>query len=88
MKPTFTHDCDKCRFLGTIPSANHGTVDLYVCTNDADPLGPSLIARFGDEGPDYASQPEKIVRQAKTLLDLTKALALFDAQKGTDGSHT
>lgn len=46
--PRFTHDCDKCDFLG-----RHGNWDLYYCYKDV--FGPTVIARFGDEGSEYIS---------------------------------
>lgn len=45
--PKYQHDCTKCKYLGrTI--GNGKIVDLYV-HND------TLIARYGDDGPDYYS---------------------------------
>lgn len=43
--PKFKHDCTSCVYLGHFE--DH---DLYYCPND-----PTVIARFGDEGPDYGS---------------------------------
>lgn len=40
----YTHDCDKCIFLGT-----HSRYDLYYCE-----ANPTVIARYGAEG-DYNS---------------------------------
>lgn len=42
-KPVFAHYCADCRFLGHFWSA-----DLYVCAT-------SLLARLGDDAPDYVS---------------------------------
>ncbi len=61
MKPQHIHDCDKCRFLGSVKweAAENGVADLYVC-EDAD-MGASfaeratLIARTGSDGPEYTS---------------------------------
>lgn len=61
MKPHHDHDCDKCRFLGSVKweAAENGVADLYVC-EDAD-MGASfaeratLIARTGSDGPEYTS---------------------------------
>lgn len=51
--PKFTHDCSKCQFLGT--EHDH---DLYICATRMIPgLGPSIIARFENDGPDYTSMP-------------------------------
>lgn len=47
MTPQFEHDCTRCIFLG-----RWETYDLYFC-----PQGPfpTVIARFGNDGPQYAS---------------------------------
>jgi hypothetical protein len=46
MKPRFKHDCLNCKFLGFYQ--NH---DLYYCNN----VVPTVIARYGDNGPSYLS---------------------------------
>ena len=43
MKPRYKHDCDECTFLGP-----YRGFDLYVCDW-------TVIARFGDDDPDYKS---------------------------------
>jgi len=50
--PRFKHDCQRCRYLGTIVSSG-GLADLYFC--DQSGSRPTVIARFSDEGSDYAS---------------------------------
>jgi hypothetical protein len=47
MKPKFKHDCEVCIFLG-----HHDDYDLYY---HPDMVMDTLIARFGDGGPEYAS---------------------------------
>lgn len=42
-KPMFKHDCDKCKYLGSLP---HG--DMYCCTD-------TVIFRYGSEGEEYVS---------------------------------
>lgn len=50
----YQHDCDQCRFLGTFLD-----LDVYVCGK----FGPrSIIARFGDDGSDYASMPLEFLK--------------------------
>lgn len=49
MEPKFKHDCTACHFLGHF--FKH---DVYVCDNGYS--GGSIVARYGDEGPDYQSQ--------------------------------
>jgi hypothetical protein len=48
--PRYQHDCTNCRFLGTV-----ATYDLYVCEHIGGD-SPSLIARYGAEGSQYASR--------------------------------
>ena len=45
--PRFQHDCTACTYLG-----QHDEFDLYFC-----PQGsfPTVIARYGDDGPEYQS---------------------------------
>ena len=43
MSPKYKHDCESCRFLGTFFE-----FDVYLCHQ-------SIIARYGDDGPEYAS---------------------------------
>jgi hypothetical protein len=64
----FQHDCDRCTYLGSIDlreeqglderaqryaDAYQGKYDLYHC--DQGGPGPTLIARYGDDGPEYMS---------------------------------
>lgn len=51
MKPKFQHDCENCEFLGHFH--DH---DVYKCGQS----GKSLVARFSDEGSEYASWPRAI----------------------------
>ena len=44
----FQHDCDKCHPLGEF-----GDADLYYC--DQNIGGPTVIARYSNEGGDYQS---------------------------------
>jgi hypothetical protein len=43
----FTHDCDNCEFLGQF-----NEYDLYYCE---DAFEPTVVARYGDDGPEYTS---------------------------------
>lgn len=75
MKPQFTHDCDSCIYLGTESLDYHGDeifeiYDLYFCA--ADIGGPTVIARYGDSGPEYKSgmvfaKPGHPLNRAKEL---------------------
>ena len=46
--PRYTHDCDRCTFLG-----NYNAYDLYYCTQCN--ITPTVIARFSDRAKDYLS---------------------------------
>lgn len=52
-RPQFQHDCDKCQFLGRYECRDYydewERYDLYQCE------GKTVIARFGDDGPDFSS---------------------------------
>ncbi len=54
--PQFKHDCDECHFLGQYVIAgscdpDNARFDLYFCEKSL----PTVIARYGDNGPDYSS---------------------------------
>lgn len=53
--PQFEHDCDHCVFLGrwTDPET-HTPYDLYFHPSK-EAFGETVIARFGSDGPEYAS---------------------------------
>lgn len=66
-RPRFTHDCDRCVFLGADEK-----YDFWFCPNTKSVTGQTVIARFGSEGPEYASG-----------LEIAQALA----QKGGNSEH-
>lgn len=50
--PAYTHDCEECRFLGRHQARPKTQLyDLYVCQK----AGGTVVARYGDDGPDYVS---------------------------------
>lgn len=55
-KPIFTHDCDACRFLGSVSYGNRWG-DLYVCERNPNVEMRSVIYRTGSDGPEYSSVP-------------------------------
>jgi hypothetical protein len=66
--PKYTHDCDACTFLGPytydapmVEGTEEITADLWYCSTAAG--GPTLIARFSSDGPDYGSCPINIVER-------------------------
>jgi hypothetical protein len=53
-EPRFVHDCDNCHFLGHYKSKQTGEdFDLYYCANSG--VYGTTLARFGNEGSEYAS---------------------------------
>lgn len=54
-EPQYEHDCEKCVYL-----SDYGDYDLYWCPQD--PVGETVLARFGNEGPDYVSCPPSLIR--------------------------
>jgi hypothetical protein len=75
-KPLYHHDCDQCRFLGSVRDADlgDGWVDLYAHAHkhpaDIEDHGrTTLLARYGNAGPDYTSIPA-------AMLDLTQRTSL------------
>lgn len=55
MAPRYKHDCDACRYAG-----NWEGQDLYYCPNCD---GGTVVLRYGDDGPDYASLPLDLARK-------------------------
>lgn len=59
MQPNWTHDCEHCRFLGAM--YNGGDLfDWYACKQ-------SVVARYGNDGPEYWSSLRSIVDDDKYL---------------------
>jgi hypothetical protein len=53
MKPIYTHDCDKCKFLGSmvIPIRDE-MADVYMSCGSSEM--PAVIFRWSDDPPDYS----------------------------------
>ena len=85
--PRFQHDCDRCKYLGSLrylaPMASPHPpkmkyAELYFCP--AEVSGPSVIARFGSVGPDYASSLASLVaRDVHNINQSTSGPALVTA---------
>ena len=73
----FTHDCDHCRYLGTVP-----TLEAYSASKLADlylsECGDTLIARVGNEGQDYYSMPRGLVQHMTSDHPLRAAAKLLE----------
>jgi len=59
--PEHMHDCDRCRYLGTVQMIGR-TLDIYNCTSIISPEG-SIILRYGSDGPEYSSLDVSTARQ-------------------------
>lgn len=60
MKPVHQHDCDKCIYLGSVYEFTAGKkdpqlIDTYWCGQQNHYLQGSILGRYGDAGPEYAS---------------------------------
>ena len=59
MKPSFRHDCDKCKFVGKVFSAldlygkKKGLVDLYVSCDEVYSISSKYILRCSSKDSDY-----------------------------------
>lgn len=69
--PRYTHDCAKCVFLGQAHD-DEGSHDLYLCEQGG--IEKTVIARFGDDGPEYRSGMA-FSFGASALLTLARELA-------------
>lgn len=78
LTPRYTHDCSLCTFLGMFRE-----YDIYVHDTNEDGY-PTIIARYGDEGPDYASgfylnydevvPPISVFKVAAAMVDANRTL--------------
>ena len=59
--PKFVHDCRACDYLGPYTAPPTQIVDLYVCRDNCGDAGDAVIARYGDDGPEYTSAPTILV---------------------------
>ncbi len=51
-KPMYTHDCERCAYLGFDKTDDGALVDLYFCEQHN---LPTVIARYSSVGSDYVS---------------------------------
>lgn len=78
LKPKYQHDCAACQFLGQ--SLRRGRIyDLYICPSDI--AGATVIARLGDEGPDYLSHPVNVIPYVRQHSPAFEGSPLNDAYK-------
>lgn len=66
-EPVYKHDCHACVFLGRYHSH-----DLYIC-QPGEPVG-TIIARHGNEGPDYGSGMEFGARPMRSGTDFDRVM--------------
>lgn len=75
MRPVFQHDCDACEFITNLTTNDAVEVraeyDVYRCNA---PTGPTWIARYGNDGPDYWSMPWEILKAVDPKGDVTPLL--------------
>jgi hypothetical protein len=73
VKPVHQHDCEKCRFLGTVIGECGYRQDMYVCVQST---YTDYISRFGSDGPEYGSTTCSVLPYlpAGTIYHLVAAL--------------
>lgn len=89
--PTYKHDCDACRFLGSVtgPDPYHAKIvktwDLYVCGEQLREreraLGLTVLARYSDEPSNYKSCPLSMVRDVHPVLLWGRALLELEVRE-------
>ena len=57
LPPRFTHDCTACRYLG-----QYEALDVYWCPQPR-MSHPTIVARSGNDGPEYVSMPIPLARE-------------------------
>ena len=80
--PKFIHDCESCVYLGARSLYGYGRYtdyDFYYCQRDK-----TLLARFGDDGPDYISRDAKHLNAAFPELTTAAIMALKQGLISTD----
>ena len=60
MDPKWTHDCEDCKYIGSMHHERN-LLDWYTC-------GETVIARHGDDGPEYCSLPHYVVNSDAYLV--------------------
>jgi len=67
--PKFKHDCSECIFLGLYKGN-----DLYFCRQGGS--FPTVISRYGNDGPDYSSGMEFATPNINPILFEAKQIAI------------
>lgn len=71
MRPKWKHDCAKCRYLGSTLFTSE-VKDWYVCGDEAH---KTVIARHGDDGPEYWSVPTEVLAYGDVVRMLDDSFA-------------
>jgi len=81
MLPRHTHDCNACEFHGYF-----GGYDVYTCGQGG--LGSTMIARWGNDGPEYQSLPVQLYERVADTSPLWRGVkALIDINTDPDQSY-
>jgi len=80
--PRYMHDCDQCTFLGYFTDTDD-ECDLYFCTKGP---GPTVLARFGSDGPAYRSGLLLAAAGDEALREAALRAAPFRATTATPAS--
>jgi hypothetical protein len=86
-KPIYTHDCDKCVYLGTYENRRHGyseQIDCYWCAKPDFPRLSSILGRYGSDGPQYSSSmPPEAFAYSQDYLITAEGWYLFALLQAT-----
>ena len=67
----FSHDCSRCIYLFSSYNRDNENVDVYICPHK-DNKEASFIARYGNEGYEYASYPYFILQKHDNIIQSNK----------------
>ena len=68
--PIHQHDCDNCKFLGSVIGGGK-MHDMYSCTTER---GTSVVARYGEEGEYFSSDISRVTAFGHAELFVAKHL--------------
>ena len=76
MQPKWKHDCAKCNYLGSTYMQRE-LLDWYTCGTG---YNKTVIARSGNDGPEYWSVPVEINKQGDVVRMLDDSFAISGMQ--------
>lgn len=86
--PLYTHDCDRCEYLGVVLDDRDHPRDAYVCTQGSF-RSRTWVARRSDEGSDYSSGASRrgVLARVMMLDPIGQQWLLLDEQSHNLREH-